>query len=86
MTNEHQEPRQRTLLEGTRVYLSGPMDFVASRREEMKYGWRTRVGDALADVGLYRAVSYTDLSERKPRRRGGRKTRRSSWRPKAPWT
>ena len=22
MTNEHQEPRQRTLLEGTRVYLS----------------------------------------------------------------
>ena len=51
MTNEHQEPRQRTLLEGTRVYLSGPMDFVASRREEMKYGWRTRVGAFLRARG-----------------------------------
>ena len=51
MTNEHQEPRQRTLLEGTRVYLSGPMDFVASRQEEMKYGWRTRVGAFLRARG-----------------------------------
>ena len=51
MTNEHQEPRQRTLLKGARVYLSGPMDFVASRREEMKYGWRTRVGAFLRARG-----------------------------------
>ncbi len=35
--------RTRNLLDGTRVYLSGPMDFVASREEEMKNGWRTRI-------------------------------------------
>ena len=31
------------LLKGTRIYLSGPMDFVASRAEEKAYGWRNRV-------------------------------------------
>jgi hypothetical protein len=30
------------LLDGARVYLSGPMDFVASREQEMKHGWRSR--------------------------------------------
>lgn len=39
------------LLEGARVYLSGPMDFVASRENEMKNGWRTRVGDFLRARG-----------------------------------
>jgi hypothetical protein len=32
-------------LRGARVYLSGPMDFVASRATEKKYGWRNRVGE-----------------------------------------
>ena len=32
-------------LSGARVYLSGPMDFVASRAVEKKFGWRNRVGD-----------------------------------------
>ena len=34
-------------LKGARVYLSGPMDFVASRAAEKKFGWRNRVGDFL---------------------------------------
>lgn len=41
----------RGLLDGARVYLSGPMDFVNSREEEMKNGWRTRVGIFLRDMG-----------------------------------
>lgn len=40
------------LLEGTRVYLSGPMDFVASRADEEKYGWRNRVGQFLRSLGV----------------------------------
>lgn len=40
------------LLRDARVYLSGPMDFVASREEEKKYGWRTRVGEFLARLGV----------------------------------
>ncbi|EPX56880.1 hypothetical protein D187_007316 [Cystobacter fuscus DSM 2262] len=35
------------LLAEARVYLSGPMDFVASRAEEKRNGWRTRVGEFL---------------------------------------
>jgi hypothetical protein len=35
------------LLSGARVYLSGPMDFVASREEEKKFGWRARIGEFL---------------------------------------
>src|SRR5260221_14762134 len=31
-------------LRGARVYLSGPMDFVASRADEKKLGWRNRIG------------------------------------------
>ena len=37
----------QNLLRGARVYLSGPMDFVASRADEKKSGWRNRVGDFL---------------------------------------
>ena len=40
------------LLPGTRVYLSGPMDFVASRAAEKKYGWRNRVGEFLRHFGV----------------------------------
>jgi hypothetical protein len=42
----------RGLLWGARVYLSGPMDFVASREAEQKHGWRNRVGDFLRARGV----------------------------------
>jgi hypothetical protein len=35
------------LLRESRVYLSGPMDFVASRSDEKRFGWRNRVSDFL---------------------------------------
>jgi hypothetical protein len=38
-------------LKNARIYLSGPMDFVASRAEEKKSGWRVRVGDFLRSFG-----------------------------------
>ena len=38
-------------LGGARVYLSGPMDFVASRADEKKLGWRNRVADFLREKG-----------------------------------
>jgi len=40
------------LLRGARVYLSGPMDFVASRADEKKHGWRNRVGEFLRRLGV----------------------------------
>jgi hypothetical protein len=40
------------LLRGARVYLSGPMDFVASRAVEKKFGWRNRVGQFLQAMGV----------------------------------
>ncbi len=40
------------LLRGARVYLSGPMDFVASRAEEKEKGWRNRVGEFLRELGV----------------------------------
>lgn len=43
---------KRGLLWGARVYLSGPMDFVASREEEMKFGWRNRVAQFLRQMGV----------------------------------
>ncbi len=39
------------VLGGARVYLSGPMDFVASRVEEKRNGWRNRVGQFLKKMG-----------------------------------
>src|SRR5882724_1241934 len=36
---------EKGVLSGARVYLSGPMDFVASREDEKKNGWRTRVSE-----------------------------------------
>lgn len=49
MANRARMPR---LLKGTRVYLSGPMDFVASRAAEAKFGWRNRVGQFLRAMGV----------------------------------
>ncbi|MEO5753537.1 MAG: hypothetical protein ABIR38_02395 [Chthoniobacterales bacterium] len=43
--------KQHHFLRGARVYLSGPMDFVASRADEKKLGWRNRVGDFLRARG-----------------------------------
>jgi hypothetical protein len=40
------------LLLNTRVYLSGPMDFVASRETEKKFGWRNRVSEFLQEFGV----------------------------------
>ncbi len=40
------------MLRDARVYLSGPMDFVASRAGEKKFGWRNRVGDFLRALGV----------------------------------
>jgi hypothetical protein len=40
------------LLQGARVYLSGPMDFVASRAVEKQSGWRNRVSDFLQEMGV----------------------------------
>ncbi len=43
---------QHGLMQGARVYLSGPMDFVASRAAEKKFGWRNRVGEFLETMGV----------------------------------
>jgi hypothetical protein len=40
------------LLQGARVYLSGPMDFVASRAAEKHSGWRNRMGEFLEAYGV----------------------------------
>jgi hypothetical protein len=40
------------LLRDARVYLSGPMDFVASRAVEKATGWRTRIGQFLHELGV----------------------------------
>jgi hypothetical protein len=46
-------PKQKDgLLRGARVYLSGPMDFVASRTAEKQSGWRNRVGEFLQTMGV----------------------------------
>lgn len=42
----------RNLLDGARAYLSGPMDFVASREMEKKFGWRNRVSQFLDRYGV----------------------------------
>ena len=44
--------RKNYLLRGARVYLSGPMDFVASRKAEKQFGWRNRVGEFLQAMGV----------------------------------
>ncbi|MSU59044.1 MAG: hypothetical protein EXS35_12905 [Pedosphaera sp.] len=44
--------QQSSLLRGARVYLSGPMDFVASRAAEKQFGWRNRVSQFLQEMGV----------------------------------
>lgn len=39
--------RKGNILAGARVYLSGPMDFVADRAYEKRYGWRNRLAEFL---------------------------------------
>lgn len=49
------EPRRLPagkLLHDARVYLSGPMDFVASRAAERQFGWRNRVSEFLREFGV----------------------------------
>ncbi len=43
--------KKKNVLSGATVYLSGPMDFVASRADEKKFGWRNRVGEFLRKFG-----------------------------------
>jgi hypothetical protein len=43
--------RKNGLLKGSRVYLSGPMDFVVSRVAEKQSGWRNRVSQFLQAMG-----------------------------------
>ena len=42
----------KSLLQGARVYLSGPMDFVASRADEKRSGWRNRISQFLQQMGV----------------------------------
>jgi hypothetical protein len=44
-----------SLLRGSTVYLSGPMDFVMSRPDERNFGWRSRISDVLEawDVRIF---------------------------------
>jgi hypothetical protein len=47
------EPQNvHNFLHGARVYLAGPMDFVASREEEKAHGWRTRLKEFLGGLNV----------------------------------
>jgi hypothetical protein len=53
MPNSKREiDRSKNPLRGSRAYLSGPMDFVASRAFEKEYGWRNRVAQFLRALGV----------------------------------
>jgi hypothetical protein len=43
---------KKNVLSGATVYLSGPMDFVASRQEEKEFGWRNRISEFLREYGV----------------------------------
>ena len=58
-------PETHNFLHGARVYLAGPMDFVASRDVERRHGWRARIKEFLERLG----VTVFDPWE-KPRIRG----------------
>ena len=47
-----QTQKLHNFLQGARVYLAGPMDFVASRELERKHGWRTRIKEFLEQLGV----------------------------------
>jgi hypothetical protein len=48
----HMAKKKKGNLEGSRLYLSGPMDFVASRVEEKRNGWRNRISQFLKPMGV----------------------------------
>lgn len=77
--------RKNGLLQGARVYLSGPMDFVASRSAEKQFGWRNRVNQFLQSMGTTVFDPWF-----KPDVRGlheyGREDAKSGERIKARWT
>lgn len=50
MTEKHR--RSRGFLDGSAVYLSGPMDFVASREAEKTGGWRHFIRQILEPMGV----------------------------------
>src|SRR4030095_10161553 len=80
-----QSKRKDGLLEGARVYLSGPMDFVASRAVEKQSGWRNRVSQFLQEMGVTVFDPWV-----KPDARGlheyGREDLKSSERIRKRWT
>jgi hypothetical protein len=49
---DKQSKQVHNFLQGARVYLAGPMDFVASRELERKHGWRTRIKEFLEHLGV----------------------------------
>lgn len=52
LANRTEELSKKTnVLSGSTVYLSGPMDFVASRKEEKEFGWRNRISQFLHRFG-----------------------------------
>src|SRR5262245_1770865 len=77
--------RKDRLLRGARVYLSGPMDFVASRAAEKQFGWRNRVSQFLQAMGTTVFDPWF-----KPEVRGlheyGREDAKSGERIKTQWT
>ena len=50
--SDSQAQKVHNFLQGARVYLAGPMDFVASREMERKRGWRTRIRQFLEQLGV----------------------------------
>ncbi len=48
--SDSQARKVHNFLEGARVYLAGPMDFVASREMERKRGWRNRIRQFLEQL------------------------------------
>lgn len=50
--DEKELKKVHNFLQGARVYLAGPMDFVASREVERRYGWRNRTRQFLVELGV----------------------------------
>ena len=44
--------KKENILSDATVYLSGPMDFVASRKEEKEFGWRNRISQFVREYGV----------------------------------
>src|SRR5678815_3038885 len=51
MPGSKRNKKRNGLLQGARVYLSGPMDFVASRAAAKQFGWRNRMSQFLQTMG-----------------------------------